>query len=106
MGYINVTADVDIDYDDISDQDICDILEDRIDSYIRKIESKRMKQSELKEFITDISDILSDALEKQGIAPSQVSSDKTLLDDMYDEVFKEMRDKFTLEQVTNFLKTK
>lgn len=96
MGYISTTVDVDIDFDDISDDDIVEILEDRIKTYKRKIKNggsdKDLKS--LKESVADLLDIPLDL------------DDKTLLDNMYDEVFKEIRDKFTLEQVTNFLKSK
>ena len=39
MGYISTTVDVDIDFDDISDDDILDVLDDRIKKYKRKIKN-------------------------------------------------------------------
>ena len=96
MGYISTTVDVDIDFDDISDDDIVEILEDRIKTYKRKIE-RGGSDKDLKSLKESVADLLDIPLEPD---------DKTLLDNMYDEVFKEIRDKFTLEQVTNFLKSR
>lgn len=96
MGYISTTVDVDIDYDDLSDDDILDVLEDRIKRYKRRIENGG-SNTDLRSLRKGVAELIDVSLD---------TSDKTLLDNMYDEVFKEIRDKFTLEELTNFLKTK
>lgn len=103
MGSISTTVDVDIDYDEISDDEICDIIEDRINDYHRKINkgNERYKKN-LEDFVKGVKERVS------GIDPYAVPSigERTLYDEFYDVAFRKIKDKFTLEEVEAFAKTK
>jgi len=104
MGYITTTVevDVDIDYDDIPDDEVVDIVEERIETYRKNIEKypqmAASKTKKLEEFISDIKETV-------GLARNS-SEGSTLLDEMYNDAFKEIREKFSIHEVEAFLKSK
>lgn len=102
MGYIRATVDVDVDYDDIEDYEICNIVEDRLDDYERKVANSK-DPVRVKKLYEEFKQDLTKAVD--GRVWIHVS-DKTLLDEMYEELFEQIRDKFSLGEVTNFLKSK
>lgn len=106
MGYIQTTVDVEIDYDDISDDEILDIIEDRVKDYNRSIArggvNEEKKRKELEEFVKgvreSVSEVQVDAIES--------SNGRTLEDDLYYKAFKILKENFTLDEVESFAKTK
>jgi hypothetical protein len=102
MRYITTTVDVDIDYDDIDDDQLLDIVEDRVKTYKKDIDKyphvAASNTKKLDKFISDIRETV-------GL-PSKSSEGSTLLDEMYEDAFKKIRDKFSIDEVEAFLKSK
>ena len=106
MGYIHTTVDVEIDYDDISDDELLDIIEDRVKDYTRSIArggvNEEKKKKQLDNFVKGIRDSIS------GVNVDVIESSKgrTLEDDLYYRVFNILKENFTLDEVETFAKTK
>ncbi len=56
MGYITINTDVDVNFDDIEDYELLEMIEDRIDTYKR-----REKKSAYEDFMNNIKDLIEDS---------------------------------------------
>jgi hypothetical protein len=97
MGYITVTADVDVRFDDIQDYELLEMIEDRIDTYKR-----REKKSAYEDFMNNIKDIIEDS---KPLAESNTThiDDDSLLGELKLEVCKKLMSKYSLEELETFL---
>lgn len=102
MGYIRTTVDVEIDYDEVEDYEICEMVSDRLDTHQRRIVRGTDKEK-AKKLYEEFKQELIDSIDNR--VPLNLSN-TSLLDEMYQELFEVIRDKFTLDEVTNFVKTK
>lgn len=90
MGYITVTADVDIDYNDLDVDDIMDVLEDKLEKAVR------LDRPKVKKNIQDrLTEILNNGVEPVVFTdfPGSVTEDLTV------KVLKILAKKYTLEQL-------
>ena len=99
MGYITTTTEVEVDiyYDDISDDEVIEIIEDRIDNYRKSIDRypnvAASKKKKLNEFISNV---------KEAVGITTYSNEeRTLQDDLYEKAFEKLKSKYTLEQIEN-----
>ena len=96
MGYITITTDVDLNYDDVDDNDLLDILEDRLMQY--KI---RQKQEDYKELVESIQDLIEPDLPLSNIVHND--DEGTLAYELKLKVCKELMNKYSLEQLEQLL---
>jgi len=97
MGYITITTDVDLNYDDIEDSDILDIIEDRLDTYKRR--KNELAHSSL---IWDIEELIEDQTASSESDTTNID-DESLLGELKLEVCKKLMSKYSLEQLETFL---
>ena len=96
MGYITITTDVDLNYDDVDDNDLLDILEDRLKQYRR-----RQKQEDYKELVESIQDLIEPSLLLSNIVYND--DEGTLAYELKLKVCKELMNKYSLEQLEELL---
>jgi hypothetical protein len=96
MGYITITTDVDINYDDISDDELLDILDNRFKEYKR-----RKKQEDYKELVESIEDLIEPSFPLSDIVHND--DEGTLAYELKLRVCKELMNKYSLEQLETFL---
>jgi hypothetical protein len=96
MGYITITADVDINYDNISDDDLLDMLDDRFKEYKR-----RKKQEDYKELVESIEDLIEPSVPLSNIVHND--DEGTLAYELKLKVCKELMNKYSLEQLEELL---
>ena len=96
MGYITITTDVDLNYDDVDDNDLLDILEDRLKQYRR-----RQKQEDYKELVESIQDLIEPSLPLSNIVHND--DEGTLAYELKLKVCKELMNKYSLEQLEELL---
>ena len=96
MGYITITTDVDLNYDDVDDNDLLDILEDRLKEYKR-----RKKQDAYKELVESIEDLIEPSLPLSNIVHND--DEGTLAYELKLKVCKELMNKYSLEQLEGLL---
>lgn len=99
MGYITITTDVDLNYDDVNDNDLLDILDDRLKEYKR-----RKKQNAYKELVESIEDLIEPSLPLSNIVHND--DEGTLAYELKLKVCKELMNKYSLEQLEQLLITK
>lgn len=93
MSYITINTDVTIDYDDISSNDLMDIIEYKLDLYKRKKD-----QSYYKELRKAILECL-----KYDTTGEPVEEEGTVQDWLKDKTLNELKTKYTLEELETFL---
>jgi hypothetical protein len=96
MGYITITTDVDLNYDDVDDNDLLDILEDRLKQYRR-----RQQQEDYKELVESIQDLIELSLPLSNIVHND--DEGTLAYELKLKVCKELMNKYSLEQLEELL---
>ena len=96
MGYITITTDVDLNYDDVDDNHLLDILEDRLKQYRR-----RQKQEDYKELVESIQDLIEPSLPLSNIVHNDDKG--TLAYELKLKVCKELMNKYSLEQLEGLL---
>jgi len=96
MGYITITTDVDLNYDDVDDNDLLDILDDRLKEYKR-----RKKQDDYKELVESIQDLIEPDLPLSNIVHND--DEGTLAYELKLKVCKELMNKYSLEQLEGLL---
>lgn len=96
MGYITITTDVDLNYDDVDDNDLLDILDDRLKEYKR-----RKKQDDYKELVESIEDLIEPSLPLSNIVHND--DEGTLAYELKFKVCKELMNKYSLEQLEGLL---
>lgn len=96
MGYITITTDVDLNYDDVDDNDLLDILEDRLKQYRR-----RQKQEDYKVLVESIQDLIEPSLLLSNIVHND--DEGTLAYELKLKVCKELMNKYSLEQLEELL---
>jgi hypothetical protein len=106
MGYIHTTVDVEIDYDDISDDEVLDIIEDRVKDYTRSIARGGVNEENKKKQLDDFVKGVRDSVSGVNVDVIESSEGRTLEDDLYYRVFKILKENFTLDEVETFAKTK
>lgn len=92
MGYISITADVDINYNDIDDNDLLDIIEDRLKTY-----KKRDDKSAYTDLVSDIKELIEEP------QPKLANYDDSVQGDLKREVCDKLIGKYGLEQLEQFL---
>lgn len=101
---ITVTVDVDVDYDEFSNGDILDLIQDRIERYERQEryastdKDKAAHQKNKKDFINEILE----SVNRDDLIKPEAG---TLLDEQYNELFETMRSKYTLQELQTLLNT-
>lgn len=93
MSYITINTDVTIDYDDITNDDLMDIIEYKLDLYKRKKD-----QSYYKAFKKAILECV-----KYDTAEEPVEEEGTVQDWLKDKTLNELKTKYTLEELETFL---
>lgn len=92
MGYITVTADVDIDYDDLDEDSLIDALQYKLERYAKK--ELKVKERVLKDAIIEM---LNDDNQQEEVVftdfPGSVTEELTV------KVLKVLAKKYTLEQL-------
>ena len=96
MGYITITTDVDISYHNFDDNDLLDILDDRLKEYKR-----RKKQEDYKELVESIQDLIEPDLPLSNIVHND--DEGTLAYELKLKVCKELMNKYSLEQLEQLL---
>lgn len=96
MGYITITTDVEISYHDVDDNDLLDILDDRLKEYKR-----RQKQEDYKELVESIQDLIEPSLPLSNIVHND--DEGTLAYELKLKVCKELMNKYSLEQLEQLL---
>jgi hypothetical protein len=96
MGYITITTDIDLNYDDVDDNDLLDILDDRLKEYKR-----RKKQDAYKELVESIEDLIEPSLPLSNIVHND--DEGTLAYELKLKVCKELMNKYSLEQLEQLL---
>lgn len=91
MGYI--TAYVEVDFDDISDDDILDIITERLAKYKRRTDQKLYNY-----FIGQLKDTLQD-----DIPEINISEQPSIRDWLLQKTLDKLTDKYTLEELENLL---
>jgi hypothetical protein len=97
MGYITVTTDVDVRFDEITDLEILEIIEDRLDTYKRR--KDELAHSSL---IWDIEELIEDQTASSESDTTNID-DESLLGELKLEVCKKLMSKYSLEQLETFL---
>jgi hypothetical protein len=97
MGYITVTTDVDVRFDEITDLEILEIIEDRLDTYKRR--KNELAHSSL---IWDIEELIEDQTASSESNTTNID-DESLLGELKLEVCKKLMSKYSLEQLETFL---
>jgi len=96
MGYITITTDVEISYHDVDDNDLLDILDDRLKEYKR-----RKKQEDYKELVESIQDLIEPDPPLSNIVHND--DEGTLAYELKLKVCKELMNKYSLEQLEQLL---
>ncbi len=99
MGYItiNTNVDVEVDYDEITDLEILDIIEDRLDTYKRR--KNDLAHSSL---IWDIEEVIEEQTASSKSDTKNID-DESLLGELKLEVCKKLMNKYSLEELETFL---
>lgn len=99
MSYITINTDVTIDYDDISSNDLMDIIEYKLDLYKRKKD-----QSYYKDFRKAILECLKYDTAGESVEEDHILSfEGTVQDWLKDKTLNELKTKYTLEELETFL---
>lgn len=98
MGYITVTAEVDIDYDDLDEDELIEALSGKLDRYARKTDPQSLEKfKELKKAITDLGNEVPEPLEFTDLPG-------TLLEESTIKALRDLAKKYTLDQLEALLK--
>jgi hypothetical protein len=99
MGYItiNTNVDVEVDYNEITDLEILEIIEDRLDTYKRR--KNDLAHSSL---IWDIEEVIEEQTASSKSDTRNID-DESLLGELKLEVCKKLMSKYSLEQLETFL---
>jgi hypothetical protein len=97
MGYITIKADVDVRFDEITDLEILEIIEDRLDTY-KRIKNELAHSS----LIWDIEELIEDQTASSESDTTNID-DESLLGELKLEVCKKLVSKYSLEQLETFL---
>ncbi len=97
MGYITINRDIDVDFDEIEDSDILDIIEDRLDTYKRR--QNKLAHADL---INDIKDLIKDSTSLPESNTTHID-EGSLYYELKLKVCKELMSKYSLEQLETFL---
>jgi len=93
MGYITINTEIDINYDEIDDDDLMDIIEYKLSNYKRQKEKKRYI-----EFKKSVLECLN-----YDTAGEPEDEEGSVQDWLKDKVINELKTKYTLEELEIFL---
>ena len=96
MGYITVTTDVDIDYDDLDEDDLIDALEYKLERYER-----RDQKSNKEKLTAAIKDLVNDNSKSEDLAFTDLPG--SMLEHTTIVVLKQLSKKYTLTQLEELL---
>lgn len=91
MTYISVNVDVDINADDLNENDLIEVLEDKLADYKR---AKKFKQRE--ELINSIKELIEAESEEE-----EIEEMCTIQDWLINQALQKLKSKYTLEQLEN-----
>lgn len=93
MGYLTINTDVDLNYDDIDDDDLMDIIEYKLSLY-----KKKKTEKYYKDFRKSILECLN-----YDIVGEPVDEEGSVQDWLKDKVINELKTKYTLDELETFL---
>lgn len=96
MGYVTVNVEVDVDYDDLDEDDLIDVLEYKLDRYTKR--NMKDKKEALKKAIAEM---LDNHVEQEDLVFTDLPG--SLLEHSTISVLKELSKKYTLTQLEELL---